>query len=290
MRLGTLFIILLLLLAVCLFLGKGVKDHFSRGESVSVTWPASSPAPQNIAYNWGVCISSGPGAPTPQGHCSTQIPPYPPGIPGAGWDYKGQTAVGQNSLTLNSLNCNQCTIGQVLTLQLQAIDMVNPNHPASNWAVFTLDMSSKSTVVANTITDATIPGQSLYPGSTGFIYTLQLNQPAFAAGNVANVNAQLIRGNQFYSYTSSAPFTSISTNNTTGTYTGSFTTVSPNASWTPSAPGPLQTGDVLTVFSEVFNPGTTQGNGQVFFAGSLSQTATITTPSIPSGVVWNISS
>jgi hypothetical protein len=148
-----------------------------------------------------------------------------------------------------------------------------------------LDLSSKLTPVKNTITDSSAPSEPIYPGSSGFIYTLQLGQPVLIPGNIAQVFVSLVRGGQYFSYGSYVPFTSISSNNTTAILQGSFT----SGPW-GTAPGALQAGDVLTVSPQVINPGTSQQDGEVYFAGSVSQTASTITPSTPTGVIWNTSS
>lgn len=176
MRLGTLIVIALVLIVVCCIFRKHIFEAFTATNTLQLSWTPSGPNPSNIAYNWGVCISQGGGS-APYGKCSAQTPPYPPGLPGPAWDYHGQTAQGQASIVLNNTNCGFCGFGQVLTLLLQAVDVVNPTHPTSSWAAFTLDLSSKATAIKNTITDVTAPSQPVYPGSTGCIYTLQLNQP-----------------------------------------------------------------------------------------------------------------
>lgn len=281
MRVGTLVVIGLIILAA-IYLYRN-REGFIGSNTLSLTWAQSGPNPANIAYNWAVCIN-GTGPPH-VGYCAMQDPAYPPGMPGSGWDYKGQTPAGQNSLTLGNLNCNSCNYGQTLSLFLQAVDVVNPAHPASDWATFTIDLSSKATVVKATITDSNTPSEPVYPGSSGFIYTLQLNQPAFAQGNIAIAYAQVIRGSQYLSM-ASVPFSSISSDNTTGTLNGSFT----SGSWSPSAPGTLQLGDILTVGALVYNPGTPGSDGEIYYYGSMRQTAESITPSAPSGVVWNMSS
>lgn len=289
MRIGLLVVIILAILALsCVFRGK-IFESFSSTDTLQLSWTPSGPNPANIAYNWGACISKGAGN-SPTGQCSTQTPAYPPGPPGSGWDYHGQTAQGQASLTLNDVNCGMCGYGQVLTLMLQAVDVVNPAKPTSAWATFTLDLSSKATVVKSVITDSVATSEPIYPGSVGFVYTLQLNEPAMAAGNVAKVQASVIRGSQYFIFPNSyIPFTNISPDGTTGTYSASFTSVSPGAPWSPSAPGPLQDGDILNVDAFVYSSGNSQSDGTVYYIGRTSQTATTITPSTPTGIVWNAS-
>jgi hypothetical protein len=287
MRLITLLVIVALLIAACLLFRNHIIDRFTGSDALQLTWTPSGPNPANIGYNWGACISQG--GVRSSSNCANQAPAYPPGPPGPGWTYKGQTPQGQNTLILNSSNCGDCQFGQVLTLLLQAVDLVNPSHPTSSWTAFTIDLTSKSSAVKTSITDATAPSEPLYPGSTGFIFTLQLNQPAFVQGNVANVFAQLVRGGtQYFSFSSRVPFTSISPDSTTGTFQGSFTSTSSSSPWN-ATPGALQSGDVLTVYSLVYNPGSAQQDGAVLFAGSLSQTASTITPTAPTGMMFQIS-
>lgn len=281
MRLGVLIVIALLLILGCCLFRNHVFERFTAANPLQIAWAPSGPNPANIGYNWGVCISQGTSY-EGQSNCGNQNPP-PPGAPGPGWHNKGQTPQGQNSLVLNNVSCGDCGFGQILTLMLQAVDLVNPVHPTSSWATFTLDLSSKLTPVKNAITDSVAPSEPIYPGSTGFVYTLQFGQPAFAPGNIANIYVQLLRGgDQTFSYGAYVPFTSISSDNTTGILQGSFA----SGPWT-TAPGPLQPGDVLTVTPHVINPGTSQQDGEVYFAGSISQTASTVTPTTPTGIIWN---
>lgn len=288
MRLSVLLVIIFVLVAACCLFTFQLRENFFTGDSIHVTWTPSGPNPQNVAYNWGVCISHSTDPQINQGLCSSQNPPFPPGPPSSNWNYHGQTPKGQSSLTLNNLNCANCDFGMILTLMLQAVDVASPSTPASAWTTFTLDLSSKATAVKAVINDATNPSQPIYPGSTGFVYTLQLNQPVMAPPNDANVQARLLRGSQTFYYTDQVPFNDGSTDPNLRTYTGSFTTGGPSSPWTPSAPGALQSGDILTVTSLVYNPGSSQQSGEVYFTGSISQTATAITPAAPSGVSWTI--
>lgn len=288
MRLSTLIIIIVIVVLLLFIFGFRVREHFFGTGSLTVSWAPSTPNPQSIAYNWGACISSTPGGtPLSGGLCTRQTPAYPPGLPGPGWNYKGQTAVGQTSLVLNNTNCGNCSIGQVLTFFLQAVGPA-PSRPTSNWATFTIDLSSKASVIQNTIRDGTVPTQPISPGSTGLTYTLVLNQPGFASGNTAKVLVEVFRGGaQTFLYNAYVPFTSVSSDGTTGTYVGSFLQSSANAPWN-TAPGPLQAGDVVTVFASVYNAGNATSSGTVYFTGSVSQTASLITPSTPSGLTWTL--
>lgn len=290
MRLGTILFLVAIVLVVWLIFRGVTRENFLLNKSVTVYWAPNEITPQDIAYNWGVCITGPPstiGGYT--GRCANQNPVYPPGNPGPDWDYKGQTARGATSLVLDNSNCSLCDVGQTLHLQLQSVNLAVPSQPKSAWTVFTIDLSSSSTVVKNSISDATNPNLALYPGSTGFTYVLQLNQPAFVASNDAIIDVHLSRnGAVVSSYTTTVPYTSASPDGTTGVYTASFLATSPNTPWGPSAPGPLQQGDVLTVSTSVTKPGTRSENGNAYFAGTLSQTAVTVTPSAPTGVIWNI--
>lgn len=288
MRMRTIVIVLIIFVALWLLFGSTLRENFFPNTSVTVSWAPSGPSSQDIAYNWGVCILSGPETQFQTGRCAQQNPVYPPGNPGPDWNYKGQTAKGVTSLTLDNTNCGQCMAGQVLALQLQSVNLANPSIPPSEWAAFTIDLTSKSTMVRNSISDATNTAAALYPGSTGFTYILQLDQPAFDVPNKAIVSVSLVRGGTSFTYSNPVPFTSVSPDHTTGVYTASFLNVSPNAPWTPSVPGALQVGDVLTVYNSVTDPGTSSASGEVFFSGSLSQTVVSVTPSAPTGVIWNI--
>jgi hypothetical protein len=286
MRLSVLLVIVFVLIAACCLFTFQLRENFLTGDSIHVAWTPSGPNPQDIAYNWGVCISHAADQ-TTQGLCSSQNPAYPPGPPGANWNYHGQTPKGQNSLTLNNLNCSDCDFGMVLTLLLQAVDVASPSTPASAWTSFTLDLSSKATALRSVIH---IPNSSqpISPGSTEFRYTLQLNQPVMAPPNDGVVRASLVRGSQTFSYTDQVPFNDGSIDPNVRYYTGSFTTSGPSSPWSPSAPGALQSGDVLTVESLVYSPGSSQQSGEVYFTGSISQTATAITPTAPTGVSWTI--
>lgn len=288
MHLATIVIALAIFVALWLFFGTSLRENFFPNTGITVTWAPSTPGSEDIAYNWGVCILSGPSTGFQSGRCAQQNPVYPPGTPGPQWQYKGQTARGASSLILDKTKCGQCSTGQVIALQLQAVNLANPSIPPSEWAAFTIDLTSKSTVVRNSISDSTDTSMALYPGSTGFTYILQLNQPAFDTPNEAIVSVSVLRGGSSFLYSSPVPFTSKSPDGTTGVYTASFLTVSPNASWTPSAPGANQVGDVVTVTTSVTDPGTPSKDGEVFFSGSLSQTVVSVKPSAPTGVIWNI--
>src|SRR5437868_9073230 len=163
MRLGVLLVLVLAIIAIwCIYAhSRNQEEHFLSGDSLQVSWTPSGPNPQNIAYNWGVCISKG--ASSNVGQCSLQTPPYPPGPPSSSWNYHGQTPRGQSSLTLSNSNCFACGNGQTLTLLLQAVDVAVPSNPASSWAAFTIDLSSKATVVKNAITDSISPTEPIYP-------------------------------------------------------------------------------------------------------------------------------
>lgn len=290
MRLGTILFLIVIFLVIWLIFRGVTRENFFPNKSVTVHWAPNEITPQDIAYNWGVCITGPPSTTGGNvGRCANQTPAYPPGNPGPGWDYKGQTARGATSLVLDNSNCLLCNTGQILHLQLQSVNLAVPSQPKSAWTIFTIDLSSSATVVKNSISDSTNPNVALYPGSTGFTYVLQLNQPAFVASNDAIVSVNLSRnGVGVSTYTTTVPYTSMSPDGTTGVYTASFLTASSSAPWSPSAPGPLQQGDVLTVTTSVTKPGTSSENGDVYFIGTLSQAAVTITPSAPTGVIWNI--
>lgn len=288
MRLGTILILVAIVLAIWLIFRGTTRENFFPNNSLTVNWAPDPVAPQDMAYNWGVCISAGPSTDSGIGQCKTQTPNYPPGTPTSMWDYKGQTAKGVSSLTLNSTNCKVCSTGQVLTLLLQSVNLSLPTLPTSEWAAFTIDLTSKSTLIKNSISDSTNPNMALHVGSTGFTYILQLNDPVFVLPNNAISKVAVLRGGatSFY-YTSAAPVISTSPDNTTGIYTASFTSASPNAPWN-NVPGPLQLGDVVTVYVSVSKPGTSSADGEILYAGNISQTAISMTPAAPTGIVWNL--
>lgn len=284
MRLGTILILVIIALAIWLVFRSVKRENFFPNTSLTINWAPNTVAPQDMAYNWGVCISSG-YTPSGRGQCLTQTPNYPPGNPTSLWNYKGQTPKGVPSLTLNNTNCGFCNTGQVLVLQLQAVNLSNPSIPKSEWVAFTIDLTAKSKVVKNSISDASNPNLALYPGSTGFTYVLQLDQPGFESPNKSIASVSLVRGGSSFTYSNPAPFTSISPDHTTGVYTASFLN---GALWSPSAPGALQVGDVMTVYASVTYPGIYGQSGEVFFSGSASQTVVTATPSAPTGVIWSI--
>lgn len=263
MRWCTLLVIVALIVLAFVLWRKNVKEHFFGGTSLSITWtpPAGYPTPQNLVYNWNVCTTAG---------CD---PSNPSSWPNAPQTTPAGTLV---PLILTNANCPGCDFNESILFAVQSFDTVSKL--TSGWVVTTFNLNSQMTAVT-TLTDQN--GNTLAPGSTGFSQNITLSAPIGDPQNATHmVTAAVTRGSTVYTYV--VPNALIMNSPSTFSYSSTFTT-QPNMLWTlsPGAPGPLQTGDVVTLTDLIVDG---NSNGQVYYYGQTTTTVTAVIPGAPSNV------
>lgn len=250
------------------------RDKFTVGHSVAVTWapPPGYPAPQDLAYNWTVCIVTG-SSQIPFGTCPPKLgtPPWPQ-------TYTGTTAAGTTTVMLDSAHCEWCDFGYVLNFGVQAFD--TQTKAVGPWAISQIPLTGSDQATAVSLLDPS--GLALSDGSTGFVYNLTLNANDITKDHYAKVFVGVHRiGTPGFFYGGDASFTTETGNGASASYTGSFTATTAWAGGT--APGPLQTGDTVTVRAYVFSSGM---NGPIYYVTTTTAVAAVATPGAPAGIVW----
>lgn len=253
MKLGLLLVILGVILVLWCVLSKKYNEPFMSDQlSLTVSWspPSGYPQPQNLSYQWAVCNSEG---------CDpTQLQPM---------------TTTATSVVLNDQNCPGCDFGQTLSFAVRAVDTTTSL--ASTWALLSISL-----IPTNTPADADVyfeddtSGQAPTAGSQGMYASMNATSDC-QAGCSGEVVVTVQRGSSTYEIVAFSDAISQSSGVSVDV---SFS----NTSWSPSPPGPLQSGDVVTGYFLLYS------SDSVMMYAVIPYTASDVTPGPVSGLQWSI--